>query len=489
MRQINFFLLMSMAVSGCLDYKASKIPFGTKEKVIGQVDQNPGKPKGEGVVVPIGGSPSLPTPGPVVGEPTLPMPPKTLIASTFKEKPITSYDDLGPRINSKLVDGVVITEGVIRPRRRHENDMDFAKFNPFYWQGRESYFKVEDFTAKGQKLIKFSLTTEWPQNYIPTRGPDFSAIYKGDPLAENETTRSKFVINTRMTHISEFKNFEAVIDEGAFSVNADRLKKGDMLMFEFRFFLDESNPDWQRQKMTNQHNLSAYYSEFWRIKIGEPGLYIDDLNSTTAFPSPIRHSGGWMTTAMIKVEPWRALQQQSINLLREDSQVFLNGRTWFHTDMVEGKHKGDEADDKPSVFFPEDVEARKGYAATAFNVHSCNTCHYNNGEHLLPDMGQPVVHTLAKLTDKATGSESKVFGNQLQPNGDNAEGALKVTKVETSLVKLMDGTEVTLKKNIYDIDTKLSKDGLGMSIRRPMALTGVGLLNSISDDTIKSFVG
>ncbi|MBC7533525.1 MAG: thiol oxidoreductase, partial [Oligoflexus sp.] len=87
------------------------------------------------------------------------------------------------------------------------------------------------------------------------------------------------------------------------------------------------------------------------------------------------------------------------------------------------------------------------------------------------------------------GSESKVFGNQLQPNGDNAEGTLKVTKVETSLVKLMDGTEVTLKKNIYDIDTKLSKDGLGMSIRRPMALTGVGLLNSISDDTIKSFVG
>ncbi|RYZ53303.1 MAG: thiol oxidoreductase, partial [Proteobacteria bacterium] len=378
---------------------------------------------------------------------------------------------------------------MIRPRRRHENDMDFAKFNPFYWQGRESYFKVEDYTNKGQKLIRFTLRTEWPQNYIPTRGPDFSAIYKGDPLAADETTRSKFAINARMDHKGEFKNFEANIAEGEFNVHADELKKDKMLMFEFRFFLDESNPDWIRQKQANNHNLSAYYSEFFRIKIGNPGLFIDDINDAKAIPVPQRHSGGWMTTATIKVEPWRALQQQSINLLADSSQTFLNGRTWFHTDMVDGIHKGDEADDKPSVFFPEDIAIRKGFAATAFNVRSCNSCHYNNGQFLLPAQGQPVVHTLVKTTDKSTGTESKVFGNQLQPDGDNGEGTIKVIKTETKVVKLNDGTEVTLKKNIFDIDTKLSKDNLGTSYRRPMALTGVGLLNNIPESTIRSLVG
>jgi CxxC motif-containing protein (DUF1111 family) len=100
-----------------------------------------------------------------------------------------------------------------------------------------------------------------------------------------------------------------------------------------------------------------------------------------------------------------------------------------------------------------------------------------------------VVHTLVKTTDKSSGAESKVFGNQLQPDGANGEGSVKVARVETKVVKLNDGTEVTLKKNIFDIDTKLSKDNLGTSFRRPMALTGVGLLNNIPDATIRSLVG
>ncbi len=437
---------------------------------------------------PVSGPHSTPNPASTPAGGTLGTGPGHTV-STFVEKPITSYNDLGPIVNSKIVDAVIYTEGVIRPRRRHENDMDFAKFNPFYWQGRESFFRVEDYTPKGQNLIKFFLRTEWPQNYIPTRGPDFSAIYKGDPLAESETTRSKFALNTRMTHISEFKNFTAEINEDAFKVNADHLKKGDLLIFEFRFFLDESNPDWIKQKEANPHNLSAYYSEFFRIKVGEVGLYIDDLKNPSIVPTPLRQSGGWLTTPTTKVEPWRALQQQSVNLLATDSQTFLEGRTWFHTDMVEGIHKGDEADDKPSVFFREDIDKRKGMASSAFNVHSCNTCHYNNGQHLLPAPGQAIFHTLVKTSDKSTGTESKVFGNQLQVAGASAEGTLTVVNVEKTPVVLADGTEVILKKNIFSIDSKLNKANLGMSIRRPLAMTGVGLLNNIPDATIQSLVG
>jgi CxxC motif-containing protein (DUF1111 family) len=409
--------------------------------------------------------------------------------STFKEKEIKSYADLGPMVNSRVEDGVVITEGVIRPRRRHENDMDFAKYNPFYWQGRESFFKVEDFTAKGEKKMRFTLRTDWPQNYIPTRGPDFSAIYKGDPLAPDETTRSKFAINTRMDHKGEFKNFEATIDEAAFNVYGDALKKGALLIFEFRFFMDESNPDWQKQKQVNPANLSAYYSEFFRIKIGEGGLYIDDTSDVKKLPPPQKYAGGWLTTPLIKVEPWRALQQQSTNLTAESSQTFLNGRTWFHTDMVDGHHQGDEADDKPSIFFPVDTERRKGIAGSALHVRACNGCHYNNGQKLLPPEGQPVIHTLAKTSDKTTGKDHKVFGLQLQPNGEQGEGTLKVVEVVKTDVKLKDGTVVTLKKNIFAVDSTLDKTNLGLSIRRPMGLMGVGLLNAVPDATIRSMVG
>ena len=84
-----------------------------------------------------------------------------------------------------MEDGVAITEGVIRVRRRHENDMDYSKYNPFYWEGRLTRFRVEDYTPRGENKIKFTLLTEWPQDYIVNRGPDFSCI----TLATRSPTR------------------------------------------------------------------------------------------------------------------------------------------------------------------------------------------------------------------------------------------------------------------------------------------------------------
>lgn len=509
MKNTNLLLLIApLLLSSCLEYKGGKYNYKVKtgegesnpgdppEEEIGSEPEVPGDPEPEGE-----GSTKNPSNGSGSNDPMDPMnpgdpmdpndpkPPSKPVVSTFKEKPITSYADLGKQVNVREENGVIITEGVIRPRRRHENDMDFAKYNPFYWEGRESYFRIDDYTKKGEKKMKFTMKTDWPQNYIPTRGPDFSAIYTGSPLAADETTRSKFAINARMHHLGEFKNFEWTIDEGAFNVHANELKQGNMLMFEFRFFMDEGNPNWQKQKQVNHHNLSAYYSEFFRTKVGEGGLYIDDVNDSKKFPPPQKHAGGWLTTPIIKVEPWRALQQQSNNLLAASSQTFLNGRTWFHTDMIDGHHQGDEADDKPSVFYPEEQARRKGHAGSAYNANACNACHYNNGIHLLPDQGKPVMHTLAKTSNKKTGMDHKSFGLQLQTAGANSEGSLKVVKVETKDVMLADGTKVTLKKNIFEIDSPLDKTDLGLSIRRPLALTGVGLLNAIPDETIKSFVG
>lgn len=399
---------------------------------------------------------------------------------------LNSYDDLGKRPNTRMEDGVIITEGVMRVRRRHENDMDFSKYNPFYWEGRLAFFKVEDFTARGEKKLRFHLETEWPQDFIPTRGPDFSAIYTGDPLGSVETVRSKFAINQRMEHVGDRKRFVVTLGPEVFQRFPEALNPGRLLTFEFRFFLDESHPDWKKEKDFNQHTLSAYYSEFHRLQIGKGGLLIDTLGAPEKEPDVLRFSGGWTTIPTVRVEPWKALQQQAQNITRDQAQNFLDGRTFFHSDMKTGQHVDDADDDKPLLFFEEMRQDRAGYAASAYNMTSCNGCHVNNGIALLPAIGRPIHTTLAKTFDPRTGGSHSLFGGQLQTQGPNAEGQLTVKSYQEMPVTLDDGTVVTLRKPVFAVESRKSVDNLALSIRKPPALIGMGLLNAIPETTLKN---
>jgi CxxC motif-containing protein (DUF1111 family) len=384
-------------------------------------------------------------------------------------------DKIGDQVNARVVDGVAITEGVIRVRRRHENDMDFSKYNPFYWEGRRAWFKVEDYTPRGEKKMVFTLRTEWPQDYTPNRGADFSAIYKGDPLGD-ETGRSKFAMNTRMRHLGGFTHFEQELGELSFRQNPEDLKVGKQLTFEFRFFNTESHPGWAKQKKHNPHNLFAYYSEFFRIKIGEPGLLIDNFESPTDPASAKSYAGGRTTIPTVRVEPWAALQQHALNLKPENAQAFLSGRAWFHTDMVSGKHLSDPADDKPSIFFDEMQAARKGLAGEAYNTRSCNSCHIHNAGALLPALGEPVHTTVLRLADP-----DSPHGKQLQTDGSGREGTVTIGRYETHEVTLEDGTAVELSKPIFLI---AGARAVEVSPRTPPAIIGAGLLEAVPDETI-----
>ncbi len=378
-----------------------------------------------------------------------------------------------------------VTEGSIRPRRRHENDMDFSKYNPFYWEGRQAHFKVEDWTPDGENRMRFTFYTEWPQDAIPTRGPDFSAVYIGSPNAPSETERSKFALNIRMNHVSDFKVFTAELGPGEFAAFRDRMKPGAVLTFEFRFFMNEGFDGWQKQKAANPHNISAYYSEFFRVKIGSPGLLIDDPDRTDTPPHPLRYAGGATTIPTVRVEPWKALQQQAWNITPANSQNFMNGRTWFHTDMVNGQHLLDDSDDKPSPFFEEERQRRAGFSASAYNVRSCSTCHANNGGSLLPAPGNPVHHTVVKTFDKNSGVPHPRMGQQLQTDGPDREGTLKVDRWETRVVRLNDGTEVVLKKPRFYVESTMTDDTTGLSPRRPLAMVGLGLLEAVPESTLR----
>lgn len=395
---------------------------------------------------------------------------------TAKSSPVVT--DGQPAITGK----VSTTVGNIRPRRRHENDMDFSKYNPFYWQGRLTSFKVEDFTSKGENLMVFTLYNEWPQDYIPTRGPDFSAIYTGDPNHGTELYRSKFLINDRMQMLDDHKTFQATIrpaDHG--------LKRGDVLVFEFRFFFSESNPDWQHQRATNGHNISAYYSEFLRVVIGESGLVIDDPERTNVLPSQLRYAGGKTTSPTTRVEPWKGLEQMATNILPANAQAFLFGRTWTHTNFSTGEHVGELSDDKPSIFFEGDRAYRAGYQATAYNVHDCVACHEQNGSKLLPAVGEPVHTTVLRTALQGSLAKHPSFGGQVQTQGPDAEGTVRIKEWKTKVETLAGGETVELRWPIWSLETGRNRDGLLISPRRPLSFVGLGLLDAIPESQIRTW--
>ena len=409
-------------------------------------------------------------------EPTSPTPP-----------PSIDGDSIGDRSTmGSIVDGVSVTQGTIRVRRRHENDLDFSKYNPFYWDGRLVQFKIEDFTPKNQHRLRFTLETERP-NTVGRVGhyPVASWIYIGDPNGADETLRSKFYQDVDLKPIGNSKtvfqyDWQANMNDPKI---AAAMQPGAVMVVEFRVFLDKDDPFFVDQKQKNPHTLFNYYSEFFRIKIGSPGLYIDDLTNKDTVADPARYTGGWTTTPTVRVEPWRGLQQQATNILPENSMEFLMGRTWFHTDFIDGTHAKDEEDDKPILFPDAMKQLRAGYSASAYNVQSCNLCHINNGIALLPPVGSPVHHTIAKTMD-SDGSSHPSFGNQLQTNGANKEGDLIIERFESSEEVLADGSVVVLRKPIFKVKSASDTSGLGLSIRRPPALIGIGLLNEISDATI-----
>lgn len=380
---------------------------------------------------------------------------------------------------------VSTTIGNVRPRRRHENDMDFSKYNPFYWEGRLTSFRLDDFTSKGENRLEFTLYNEWPQDYIPTRGPDFSAVYTGDPSHGTELYRSKFAINDRMQMLDDHRTFRAVITPEAFAAHG--LKRGDVLVFEFRFFFSESNPDWQRQKAINPHNISAYYSEFFRVVIGQPGLVIDDPDHVNRLPDPRRYAGGKTTSPTTRVEPWKGLEQMATNMLPANAQAFLFGRTWTHTNFSTGEHVGELSDDKPSIFSEGDRAYRAGYQASAYNVHDCVACHEQNGSKLLPSVGEPVHTTVLRTALQGSLAKHPSFGGQVQTQGADAEGTVRIARWNTKTETLAGGELVELRWPEWQLDTNRNRDGLLLSPRRPLAFVGLGLLDAIPEAQIRTW--
>jgi len=129
------------------------------------------------------------------------------------------------------------------------------------------------------------------------------------------------------------------------------------------------------------------------------------------------------------------------------------------------------------------VDERKGYAAGAYNATSCNQCHLHNGRSNLPELdsaepSSPLHTTIAKLHNRNNGGPFESLGAQLQTDGDDAEGDLRLVRSESKTVSLKDGSTVELVRPVFSVPEDLDA---GLSIRTTPALVGAGLLDAVPD--------
>ena len=378
----------------------------------------------------------------------------------------------------------VITKGTIRVRLRHENDHNFAKYNPFYWEKRVLHFSVEDRTVLGEKRLRFKLYSDGTHR-LQGGLPNIRIHYIGNPDANSEVERSKFAINALMQPVNDSGHeFSFDWQPNPYSPEAEALDIGKMMTFEFGIFLDPEAPEFARQTAENPHTIFAYYSEFFRIRLGQPGLWIDHFTEPGKVPSTMRLAGGATTTQTIRIEPWRALQQQATNISPEHSQQFMEGRAWFHTDMISGQHVADPLDLTP-IWFPEAMaEHRRNLIGAAYNQESCNGCHVFNGLSLNPEPGELVTRSAVKLFLE-DGSPDPLLGSQIQTQGSNPEAQPVIAAWRTKTEYLDDGTSVELRWPELSDKSVASLSRLGL--RRTPALIGMGLIDAIDEADLERF--
>lgn len=158
----------------------------------------------------------------------------------------------------------------------------------------------------------------------------------------------------------------------------------------------------------------------------------------------------------------------------------------------------------PWVQAPASTDARDGLGPL-FNTNGCQNCHIKDGRGHPPEKGDlHAVSMLVRLSIPALTPEQKTayikdgvipeptYGAQLQDfalQDQQPEGQIEITYQEVP-VTFADGTQVSLRKPILSI----SKLGYGemhpltqMSARVAPPMIGLGLLESIPDETLKAF--
>lgn len=216
-------------------------------------------------------------------------------------------------------------------------------------------------------------------------------------------------------------------------------------------------------------------------------LVLASLLITTTSVSAFDNKSGGNTT--VKKEGQNAYSLPAANLPMSQRLDFSVGNSFFRN---------------PWVMAPASTDARDGLGPL-FNTNGCQNCHIKDGRgHPLEDGASNAVSMLVRLSIPALTAEQKkqiitsgvipepTYGGQLQDfslPGHDPEGKINITYSDVP-VTFSDGEVVTLRKPDLTI-TELSYGDMHpqvqMSARVAPIMIGLGLLESISEDTLLSF--
>lgn len=363
-----------------------------------------------------------------------------------------------PQAAAPAAGSVVKTTGSGRVRLRHEKEERFAQFGGFYWEKRSFGFEVEDHSlTNDRKLIitfkpigKHRLTDPLPNIRIFDTG-----------------SGNVFHINDQMKDQVSPNVFRYTFKDPGNNASL-KLEPGRVIEFEFGVFFDKADVS---EGDTN------YYTDTFRIRLGKPGLVAGIPGVVGKTIETLALAGGSHTVPLIYPENERylSLSQNALNVQPENMQLFLEGRSLFHTNFTTGNHS-----EEGLHFHDDQVNRQKSLAGPNMDTTSCSECHDHNVRVKAGSTTAP--QNVIKIGVKSANGfgPHPEFGLQLQVNERNALGGKLIKDSETKKETLADGTVFNLKKDKYRID---GQDAV-LSPRIPAQVYGLGLLEAISEKNI-----
>lgn len=439
----------------------------------------------------------------------------------------TTYTEASSREWRIEPDGTVVTLASGRARSRHESEDIFYTFPVFYFEHRTFEIEIHDHTPKGENLVEIYYHPEYA-NYVPPGcRSSYSNVWRAD-FNNNAGMDEKL---QEATPDGKGERWVCRIQRDAHNGDDGRMEVGEWMEFELQQFLGlvEGDP--------NVSGQAVYYTDTYRIKLGQPGIYIvgDEVmdekirsggrataayvkggdavpanevisvNSDNTVTYKIMDNGKWtqkdnpngeVVTFPVRdgievydnyvvasgVADWTTYFREAINLQWDTHNQFMQGRRVFHTQFDTGIHE-----EVGNPDFPELADTANGLMVK----NSCLGCHINNGRGIAPQDGQLLDTLVTKISDGTFDRWGQpqphpYYGDVLQNLSLNpaipAEGAVRVSYTPINGT-YTDGTPYRLHKPTYSLEMNDPAGGgiAFISPRMPQNITGLGLLEALPE--------
>jgi CxxC motif-containing protein (DUF1111 family) len=362
----------------------------------------------------------------------------------------------------------LITYLADRARDRHAREDMFNAYDHYltwYWEDRSIAIEIIDEVARGGSQITVNYTT-----LIPLSAPEFRAFFRG----LNTVAEYHFNLLAPLVGPNQYR---AVITS---KLPENRpLQIGDRMEIEISMFLQAP-----ANGRANYYGTTFLYIVGQGIvpwaqgnDLGFNGGIVGSVNqSLDSYPLPEPAWLGGQTTLPYQYsnEPEHRFKQMAGNIAPTNGQPFLLGRRLHHTDFGNGTHS-----ESGNPVFSDHV----GKLGPKFIARSCVECHVNNGRALPPAIGAPMLRTVMRVGNDASGSPHPTLGSVLQPQSASGpvEGSATIASYTTNFAQYADGSPYSLRKPNYAFQGTAPNF---FSARLAPPLVGLGLLEAVSESTI-----